>query len=171
MVSSKNKKRIGIRGSKDNDLSFDDEEDDVVIVEKFDRFVECQTKDDNDRKYNQDNDDADVRIIGSTGSNALADFAHSREDCVTNPFSKDPKVYCPKCYCYVCDIKASDCTKWDSHFQAKRSEIKWRSHRSKVRSKRKAPEREMQRLGAHLLASTSDKLPTKRSRRKLHQKN
>jgi hypothetical protein len=169
-------KRISSRESKDDGLSFDDDEDDdddVVIVEKLDRFVECQTKDDNDRKYNnQDNDDdVDIRIIGSTGNNALADFAHSREDCVIYPFSsKDPKVCCPKCYCYVCDIKASDCTKWDIHCQAKRNEIKWTRQRSKVRNKRKAPQREIQRLGTTLLlASTSDKnLQTiKRPRREI----
>jgi uncharacterized Zn finger protein (UPF0148 family) len=153
---------------KNDDLSFGYNEDDVVTVKKVDRFVECQTKDDYDRKYNQNNDHADVRIIGSTGDNALAAFAHAREDCVTNLFSKYPKVYCPKCHCYVCDIKASDCTKRDSHFQAKRNGIKWRRHRSKVRSKRKAPEREMQRLGTHLLKSTSNKLPTRRPRRKLN---
>ena len=51
-----------------------------------------------------DDDDAELTIVATKGQNALADFPHSRENCVTHPFSGDKQKHCSNCYCYVCDI-------------------------------------------------------------------
>jgi len=158
-VANKTIDRPLTTGKEDNviDLLDDDEDDDeVIIVEKSCQFIEREIKDDDD------NINGELHLLGSTGKNALSDFAHSRADCVTYPFAKDPTRFCIQCYCYVCDAKASECIKWNDHCKAINSETKWKQRRSQVRCKRKAPERELERL--HFFGSSS--LPVdRRSRR------
>jgi len=77
--------------------------------------------------------DEDVAIIGATGPNALADFPHSRENCVTYPSAKDPARHCPHCYCYICDNPASSCPVWQTHCHATHGDPKWRKMREDVR--------------------------------------
>ena len=74
----------------------DDDDDDVVVLEQG-QAVKFQIEVDNDGNEGGDDDDDcdDAVIIGSTGKNANSDYAHSRADCATNPFEKDPKIYCP----------------------------------------------------------------------------
>jgi len=81
-------------------------------------------------------DDDELQLVGSTGDNALADFPHARENCVLfpfpavgggdgaaargggqRPFGTAEQVAaaskrCPNCYCFVCDVPASECRKW-----------------------------------------------------------
>ena len=64
-----------------------------------------------------------VEIVGSNGSNALADFPHPRHACVVHPFpepgSEDrrtrARVHCDKCFCFLCDSEADKCVAWDEH--------------------------------------------------------
>ena len=54
--------------------------------------------------------DDDVQFQGRTGTLALADFPHSRENCVTRRFLPGKeRESCPNCYCYVCDQPAAGC--------------------------------------------------------------
>jgi hypothetical protein len=87
---------------------------------------------------NAEKDDDICTFVGMKGKNALSDFPHSREDCVTHPFSIDPLQFCQQCYCYVCDVKAAECTKWISHehYLAKSTDKKWKQRRSNARSLR-----------------------------------
>ena len=65
-----------------------------------------------------DDSDDKLTIVATKGNNALVDFPHSQDICATLPFaarSGDNIMYCPKCYCYVCDILSSECTSWDLH--------------------------------------------------------
>lgn len=80
-----------------------------------------------------DTADEDVAIVGSTGPNALADFPHSRANCVTYPFARDPVVYCDNCYCYVCDVQVSKCNLWQEHCRANHDEARWRKLRQDYR--------------------------------------
>ena len=100
--------------------------------------------------------DVDIQITGSTGKNALSDFPHARHLCLVKPFTKNPEEFCSNCYCYICDIKASECSEWqDLHCKAD-SDIKWHRRRSKIRNKRKAPERALQRLASSFLNPETD---------------
>ncbi|OEU07671.1 hypothetical protein FRACYDRAFT_250690 [Fragilariopsis cylindrus CCMP1102] len=146
------------------DLLEDDDDDDVIVLEQG-QAVGFQIEVDNNGNEDDDDDCDDAVIIGSTGKNANSDYAHSRADCATNPFEKDPKMHCPNCYCYVCDDKASDCVKWDSHCQATRSESKWRAQRSQARSKRKRPERALHALDS---CWSQGIVQTKRTRRSVN---
>mmetsp|Transcript_27884 Transcript_27884/g.31342 ORF Transcript_27884/g.31342 Transcript_27884/m.31342 type:complete len:299 (-) Transcript_27884:22-918(-) len=133
----------------DDDDHEDEEEDEVVVVEQEEKAIEWENEDEN----NGNNDCGDIQIIGSTGKNAIADFAHPRGDCVKYPFEIGPKskLYCPKCYCYVCDVLVSECTKWDTHCQAVRSVSKWQSQREYQRSKRKRQAMTKQDKAKHAL--------------------
>eukprot|EP00737_Agarophyton_chilense_P002519 gb/GEZJ01002875.1/.p1 GENE.gb/GEZJ01002875.1/~~gb/GEZJ01002875.1/.p1 ORF type:complete len:304 (-),score=49.84 gb/GEZJ01002875.1/:2413-3324(-) len=47
------------------------------------------------------------------------DYPHFRFTCDTFPFKKvrarTKELFCDFCYCYICDVLASDCTKWSVH--------------------------------------------------------
>ncbi|KAI0564225.1 hypothetical protein FGB62_29g06 [Gracilaria domingensis] len=53
------------------------------------------------------------------GIRALRDYPHFRFDCDTYQFkkvrSRQKESYCERCYCYICDVLASQCTKWSMH--------------------------------------------------------
>ena len=70
-------------------------------------------------------------VIGRTGKNSLSDFPHSREYCSEHPINDDPKKSCVLCYCYVCDIPASECTEWTKHCKARYQDPKWRRERER----------------------------------------
>jgi hypothetical protein len=86
-----------------------DDEECVIVVEAQQKVSSFRTN--ANPSILNDNDD-DVELLGATGPNALEDFPHPHEDCVRYP-SKGPNIsahildYCPKCYCYVCDVPAS----------------------------------------------------------------
>ena len=81
----------------------------------------------------EDNDSC--KFVGTKGGiNANSDLPHAREDCVVYPMTttekESIKKYCKKCYCYICDIPAKDCTDWNnSHCRATRKEPKWQRAR------------------------------------------
>ena len=97
----------------------------------------AQPKD--DRAYESDtaagaDDDEEFAIVATKGQNALADFPHSRANCVTHPFdSGDKKTHCDNCYCYVCDMPAAECQVWDSHCKANHEDRRWREERERFK--------------------------------------
>ena len=92
-----------------------------------------------DRAYESDtaaaaDDDEEFEIVATKGQNALADFPHSRANCVTHPFaSGDKKTHCDNCYCYVCDMPAAECQVWDSHCKANHEDHRWREERERFK--------------------------------------
>jgi hypothetical protein len=143
-----------------------DDVEEIVIVEGSRENSIDLLEDEEDQAQN---DEDDIQIIGSKGNNALSDFPHSREDCVTNLFTIDPHKFCSQCYCFVCDVKAVECTKWDIHCQAQGIDRMWKQRRINARSKRnrtklKTTERALQRLHTWSSSLPTD-LPTKRVRK------
>ena len=75
------------------------------------------------------NGEDEVEVTGQTGLMSR-DMPHSRHDCTVHPFSNgisssyfapivfnDSKtskneLFCPNCYCFVCDVPAKDCNFW-----------------------------------------------------------
>mmetsp|Transcript_50011 Transcript_50011/g.50852 ORF Transcript_50011/g.50852 Transcript_50011/m.50852 type:complete len:230 (+) Transcript_50011:73-762(+) len=158
-VVNKNKDRKVSIKREDNSISLledDDDDDEVIVVEKGCQFIEREVED------HDDNDNAEIQILGSTGMNANSDWFHNRGDCITYPFTKDPKLFCGKCFCYACDVIASKCMKWKVHCKERRGDKKWTQHRGQVIRKRKAPERALQKLNCSLSSS----LPTDRTTRR-----
>ena len=100
-------------------------------------------KDDRDyggaHKSDEEEED-EIAVVATKGQNALADFPHSRANCVTHLFaaSSDKKVHCANCYCYVCDIPANECKEWATHCEASHDNPHWRGERERV--KRRARE-------------------------------
>jgi len=116
--------------------------------------------------------DTEIEIIAETGKNPLSDFAHPRFHCVTKPFAFDPTAFCSNCFCYVCDVRASECQHWndnqdeDSHCFADSQITKWKRRRSRIRSKRKRPERALKEIEFFLPDTIpTTKLPPKRRTR------
>lgn len=77
---------------------------------------------------------SDVECVGSrVGVVALVDYPHFRFQCVIEPFKRQRHTkklrYCPRCYCYVCDILASNCKEWEEHAKANDTVHKWRVER------------------------------------------
>ena len=82
-------------------------------------------------------DEDECAIVGSKGQNALVDFPHSRANCVSRPFTGDKLVHCDNCYCYVCDIPASECKAWPSHCGATHGDPRWRAEREAAKRRRR----------------------------------
>ena len=89
-----------------------------------------------------DADDDDVTFVGRTGDNALADFPHARENCVTKPWKsglfQTNQAFCVNCFCFVCDSPASECKEWASHAQATHTAPMWRVKRDQAKAAAKA---------------------------------
>jgi len=73
----------------------------------------------------------DFACIGCTGSNSVSDYPHPRYSCTVFPFKQFESNLdkCVLCYCFVCDIVASECTEWDHHCNADYSP-KWKAFRT-----------------------------------------
>jgi hypothetical protein len=54
-------------------------------------------------------------VIEEHLSDEVEIFIHGRPDCVIKPFSKDPKLFCEKCFCCKCQIPAMLCPMWEKH--------------------------------------------------------
>ena len=89
----------------------------------------------NDEQEKKSANDEEFEIVATKGQNALADFPHSRANCVTHPFASggDKKAHCDNCYCYVCDMPAADCKVWDSHCEANHEDRRWREERERFK--------------------------------------
>jgi len=89
----------------------------------------------NDATRNDHEEEEELTIVATKGQNALMDFPHSRENCATHPFatSINKAVHCSNCYCYVCDVLASECVVWSLHCNASHNDRKWRSERESAK--------------------------------------
>ena len=75
-------------------------------------------------------EDDEVVFEGRTGSIALSDFPHARENCLERPWKPGTEAdACPNCYCYVCDDHSSKCPRWTEHCKATHRAAKWQAAR------------------------------------------
>jgi hypothetical protein len=89
--------------------------------------------------------DDDLQAVGVLQTTVV--YPHARADCRTRLFSgeasdeaHDKNVQtCDKCYCYVCDVEASNCKAWNSHCMACDRRTAWRNLRTRKRSKPNQP--------------------------------
>ena len=113
-----------------------------IRIPSFKLSPQAITECDSDNTSSNKDDDA-IEIIGesNTGSNPFLDFPHRREDCQRFAFSKNPERYCRLCYCYVCDVPASECKEWylssnGSHCEARHSDSKSKLKRRSVQMRK-----------------------------------
>ena len=85
-------------------------------------------------------DDDEPVILHSTGSVALKDFPHARENCLSAPFvlGDAARAHCPNCYCFVCDLPVAACDEWDEHCQAQHHVHRWQQAREAQKAKARA---------------------------------
>ena len=68
--------------------------------------------------FNLSQDSSPLQVAWSNLTNPNVDYPHKRVDCGVHNFdNKQPELFCPKCYCAVCDIPASNCKGWKVHCQ------------------------------------------------------
>lgn len=62
-----------------------------------------------------------VEVVGEVrGSRALVDLPHLRFQCGVHAFSDGEAalLHCANCFCFVCDVLASECATWHTHAAA-----------------------------------------------------
>lgn len=115
--------------SQKDDEEIEIEEPDVEEVSNIEKAF---------RPNANEEEDGECLLVGSKGTNALTDFPHSRENCVLAPIatgkSKSNEKHCANCYCYVCDIPATDCKTWRQHCHARHKISKWQKLREQLRN-------------------------------------
>ena len=91
-----------------------------------------------------DSDEDELVIVGCSGTFS-ADLPHARAHCVNRPHrvvkdrvgveGDNNASYCPNCFCYVCDVKASHCQGWlrVGHCHAHDKDPYWRALREFTR--------------------------------------
>jgi len=94
----------------------------------------------------QDSDEEDsCLVVGQTGTFS-SDLPHARAHCANRPFQVtkervgqeeggNNEQFCPNCFCYVCDVKASECQGWlrVGHCHAHDKDPHWRALREFTR--------------------------------------
>jgi len=94
-------------------------------------------------------EDDDIEIVGTKTDVALVAMPHARCSCPVAPtfvvlppeqeaserVRKANSKTCPKCYCYVCDVLASECTEWTSHCMAFDRDQTWKKRRAQKKQK------------------------------------
>ena len=91
-------------------------------------------------------EDDDVEIVGTKTNSALVAMPHARCSCPTVHFIVLPEKEaservrntnskaCDKCYCWVCDVLASECTEWSSHCMAFDRDPTWKKRRAEKKA-------------------------------------
>ena len=98
-------------------------------------------------------EDKDLVIVSTTGTNSLIDLPHSRSDCVKFPFFSirgDEEACCFNCYCYVCDIPAGECLRWQEHCRATHAVPFWQEQRRQAKTGRSASSSQPRRLQSRI---------------------
>ena len=107
--------------------------DEVQLVDAPIRKPKLPTGAAGERKHQGDED---VVLVGTVNEQR---FPHMRQHCVDHEYGN--RSYCDLCYCFVCDILASECKSWEIHHRATdRGSQKqyWRSKREQCRQQMKA---------------------------------
>ena len=102
---------------------------------------------------NGDDDDGDVgddevKVACCNVTNATVQYAHPRHQCGVRRFhtSGSPSALagnaevCPKCYCYVCDVPAGECSLWSVHCHAHSGDDRYVAERRRRKAEGKVVE-------------------------------
>jgi hypothetical protein len=87
-------------------------------------------------------DGDDECVVVGRSTSAIETLPHARADCVIHPFAAGARTFCDSCYCYVCDVPATDCGSWTVHCQATHADPFWREERTQHRKQRQTVERD-----------------------------
>ena len=80
-------------------------------------------------------DDDEIQVESCNVMNPTVHYAHTRDMCGVHKFDKAGKdadlnrLHCPKCYCFVCDVEADQCSEWDEHCHANSQDVTWKAIR------------------------------------------
>lgn len=82
----------------------------------------------------RDSEEEEVKFIGEVKRRIrpLQDYPHFRFHCGVEKSKKNALQklrFCRNCYCFVCDVRASECKQWKEHAHAV-DEHRWRNRRN-----------------------------------------
>jgi hypothetical protein len=87
---------------------------------------------------NEDEDGICIVPSRNAAQNPMISMPHTRFQCQKFPFKNGNTItFCPKCFCYVCDVEAKDCKQWATHHRAT-DEGPMASHWRELRQQQKA---------------------------------
>jgi hypothetical protein len=79
--------------------------------------------------------DGGIQVLGTVNR---IQFPHMRPHCTKYELQENAVEFCDLCYCYVCDVKVSECTDWAVHCRASdtgRRAQYWGNERTKVKQR------------------------------------
>ena len=87
-------------------------------------------------------DDDEIQMMGGNTTNPNIDMPHMRSDCGLHKFvpnaiglPNNNLEICSNCYCFVCDIPASECKAWGQHCNAIPGDAEWKMQREAKKGK------------------------------------
>lgn len=87
-----------------------------------------------------DDEEVTCKVVKNV-MNAAVNLPHARHDCGTHMWKgpdANKEQICDNCFCYVCDIRANECTDWQLHCQAFAGNCRWERARERVKRRRRA---------------------------------
>ncbi|GLC42798.1 hypothetical protein PLESTM_001380900 [Pleodorina starrii] len=105
------RRRAQPAGARGAPTSNDSDDSDVIVVDAAQERPQSRPS-----AADADLGDEDLVITGATGQVPTRDLAHPRHACAEHSFqsaaSTSNASWCPQCFCFVCDVKASECRFW-----------------------------------------------------------
>ena len=113
----------------------------VVTLPSFQRQCDMTTPDTQPspskrQRTGSSSDEEGVEIVSSNTVNPLSELPHMRHTCATFTFGTVQDLnlkHCRNCFCYVCDVKVSECQDWSSHCCAHENDDVWKAKRQSMR--------------------------------------
>ena len=91
---------------------------------------------------NGDLTDDEIQIESCNVMNPAVHYAHTRDMCGVHRFDASGKdavlnrKHCAKCYCFVCDVEAGQCTEWEEgHCHASSQDVTWKAIRQSKKNR------------------------------------
>ena len=118
--------RVVIATQDDSNENIESDSDvEIITPSRFPHRMSTTSNSNANDNDNQNRDgDNEIQVMSSSATNPNVDYPHMRHLCGIYPFdtnqndadrNSNNKSFCPKCYCVICDILASECKFWEGN--------------------------------------------------------
>lgn len=116
--------RVVIATQDDSNENIESDSDvEIITPSRFPHRMSTTSNSNDNDNQNRDGDN-EIQVMSSSATNPNVDYPHMRHLCGIYPFdtnqndadrNSNNKSFCPKCYCVICDILASECKFWEGN--------------------------------------------------------